>query len=415
MADQEVKTSIDALVSYLNEHGETDVTDVSQALGVNESVILGWANVLEKANIVRIVYKGGRAYLAPVTGLQAGAAVTKAVRQAESAHLEEELESQVAIVNQVSARIEEFNRGLIKINDLFKTKYNVVKDILDKVNRVESYIEGVEKKMESRTEHVRIVAEKAQKDFEIAQKYMSNLSGVSVDTNNARAVSQELHTQLEAYDKNIAEMSKALESVIYQYNKNALDVSRKIKEKRDELTEILGFEDKQINSYEKSIADYNRSSDSAIRHADAESKRVLDELAKGTEEIARLSRSVNASISDLKGGVADIKKDLGGMADLNDGIVAIRKELDEAEKRRDELFEELKGMQEEARGISAKGAASDAEAEEIRKKSGKVIETVGDLNSRLNRVDDDFMALGKEKGASKAKKENDEGKGEKNG
>ena len=41
MADQEVKTSIDALVAYLNEHGETDVTAVSHALGVNESVILG--------------------------------------------------------------------------------------------------------------------------------------------------------------------------------------------------------------------------------------------------------------------------------------------------------------------------------------------------------------------------------------
>ncbi len=395
MADQEVKTSIDALVAYLNEHGETNVTAVSQALGVNESVILGWANVLEKANILRIVYKSGRAYLSPVTGAQAGIAVTQAVKQAESAHLGEELESQVAVVNQVSARIEELSRGLLKIDEVFRTKYKGVKEIIDKINKAEGYIEGVEKKMEGRTEHIKGVAEKAQRDFETAQKYLASLSGVSVDTNNARAVSQELHTQLDAYDKNTEDLSKSLESVIYQYRKNALEVSRKIREKRNELTEILEFEDKQIGNYEKSIAGYNRESDAAIRRTDAASKRVLDDLAKGTEEIARLSRSVNSSLSGLRDEVNGIKRDLGGMADLNSGIEGIRKDLDGVVKKRDALFAELKKMQEDAALVDSKGEVAAVSPEEMKEKSDKVTDSVVEMNNRLSGMEDRFRSLGK--------------------
>ncbi|MCL4365102.1 MAG: hypothetical protein M1569_01250 [Candidatus Marsarchaeota archaeon] len=408
MADQEVKTSIDALVAYLNEHGETDVTAVAHALGVNESVILGWANVLEKANILRIIYKGGRAFLSPVTGLHAGTAVERSVAKAESAHLEEELDSQIAVVNQVSARIEEFSRGLLRIDELFRTKYKGVKDMLDRVNRIEGYIEGVEKKMEKRTAHIKSVSEKAQADLETVQKYLASLSGITADTNNARAVSQDLHGQLEAYDRNIGEMSKSLESVIYQYRKNALEISRKIRERHDELAKILEFEDNQIDDYEKSIAEYKRASDAAIRHTGEAGRRVLDELTSGTNEIARLSKSVNSSMSELRPEVDNMKRDLGSIGELNSGLVGIKKDLDEVGKERDVLLDKLKRMKDDARILSEKRAVQTTSAESIRKKSAKVTESVGELNGKLNGVGDKFRALGNGKG-EKVGKENGDG------
>jgi hypothetical protein len=63
--DQSVTTSIDDLVKYLNEHGETESSELANTLGVGEGLIEAWANALEKAKIVKITYKSGRMYLAP--------------------------------------------------------------------------------------------------------------------------------------------------------------------------------------------------------------------------------------------------------------------------------------------------------------------------------------------------------------
>lgn len=62
---QNVTTSIDDLVKYINEHGETDSFSLSQALGVSEAIIEVWAGALEKAKLMRVLYKRGKMYLAP--------------------------------------------------------------------------------------------------------------------------------------------------------------------------------------------------------------------------------------------------------------------------------------------------------------------------------------------------------------
>ncbi len=64
--EQSITTSIDDLVKYLNEHGETESSALAGTLGVSEAVIEAWAGALEKAKMTKVIYKRGRMYLAPV-------------------------------------------------------------------------------------------------------------------------------------------------------------------------------------------------------------------------------------------------------------------------------------------------------------------------------------------------------------
>jgi DNA-binding transcriptional ArsR family regulator len=63
MDGKEVKTSIDKLIDYLNEHGETDSDSLVSALKIDESTLSMWANVLEEAHVVKVEYKFAKMYM----------------------------------------------------------------------------------------------------------------------------------------------------------------------------------------------------------------------------------------------------------------------------------------------------------------------------------------------------------------
>ncbi len=204
MADQEIKTSIDGLVTYLNQHGETNITTVASALGVGEATIIEWSNILEKANMIKIVHKSGRMFLSPLRG---GVVESVAEEDSDQMHIQAEVASQIAIVNQISARIDQFSRSVSAIDELFKTKYKNVKPFLDKVNAIQNRVEGYEKRMSTKAKQVEELEKTMQSEFDALQKYSSSLSGFSMDTNNARGVSDDIKGRLAAYQGNIQEMS----------------------------------------------------------------------------------------------------------------------------------------------------------------------------------------------------------------
>ncbi len=389
MAEQEIKTSIDALMAYLNEHGESNSTVVSSALGVSENVVLGWANVLEKAKLIKILHKSGRVFLAPLgakTAIAEGGS-----RQEEKSSAVMEIESQVEIVKQVSARIEDLNKSLASVDSVFDTKYRNAKKMLDKLNSVEGAVDKAEKKIAGRGSKVKDISDKVESGMEGMQKYMDQLESFSVDTNNASAISQELHALLKTYEKNEADMSKSLEAVIYQYRRNALDISRTIREKHDQLRQVLEYEDRQIRQYEHVATDYKRSTDALIRHAESIEKDVMDEVEKGNADLDRLAQAATVQVAGVKSIVDEMKKDLGGISELNAQLQGLKKDLADVTAMRDSLLSELKGIQQEIKesredwlssGIKKRAAGAASAATELKGKIGKVESGFKELGDR---------------------------------
>lgn len=387
MADQEIKTGIDALVAYLNEHGETNVSVIAAALGVGESAVLEWANVLEKANIITVSHRAGRLFIAPLTGATKG---TKETKQAEQSRTETMISSDLAAVDQISADLELFTKSLGSIDELFNTKYRNAKAMLDKLNGIDASMAKVEKDIEAKAAYIRNVSEKSQEQFEAAKRHMENLANFSLDTNNAKAVAQELKDLLKAYDKNTSDLSKGLDLVIYQYRKNALNFSRNIKEKHRQLVEVMSFDQKQIREYEKLNQDYKREQATLTRQANYINRHVLDEITKGKAELARLIELSKVQINSIRPKVADIKNDLGGLAQLNSHILEIRTELGELTKQRDSLLAELKKMQQEAR--------SGENLKKVSERSREISGTITTIRGNIEKLKGDLGGMGEKKG-----------------
>src|SRR5208337_1649342 len=103
--DQRITTSIDDLVKYLKEHGETESSELANTLGVDTGIVEAWSDALEKAKIVRITYKVGKMYVS-LAGAEAGAGIGEAKRTAELKKniSETEIAAQINVINQVTAK-----------------------------------------------------------------------------------------------------------------------------------------------------------------------------------------------------------------------------------------------------------------------------------------------------------------------
>ena len=387
MADQEIRTGIDALVAYLKEHGESNISVVATALGVGEASVMEWANVLEKANVITIAHKSGRLFLSISTGTpgEAGSSrPTKESKQAEKQNVEEMISSDLAAVDQVSLDLDEFSKSIAKIDILFNTKYKNVKLILDKLNNLENSMGKVEKKLSTRSAKVKTISDEAQDRYDAAQRYLTGLSDFSLDTNNAKAVAQELKDIIKAYEKNTADLSKNLDSVIFKYRKSALDLSKTIREKHNQLVDVLSFDQRQIKEYDRLRHDYKRERDSLLRQNQQVGKKVLEEIAKGKSELESLMNASNVQMNTLKPRVEEIKKDLGSLAVLNDRLKGIRGDLDNLTKQREDILAELKKSSQGTKDGSGKMNA----------KMKDIEDKVTELREKTTSLRNDFANLG---------------------
>lgn len=84
MGSPVVSTTIDKLVNYLKDHGETDSDSLLRALNINESTLSVWADALEAAHVVKIDYKFGKMFMAPFLAPEEQPAAKKATKGGRS-------------------------------------------------------------------------------------------------------------------------------------------------------------------------------------------------------------------------------------------------------------------------------------------------------------------------------------------
>ncbi len=100
-----VETSVDELVDYLREHGETDADSLAKALDIDENVFNVWMNALEEANVVKVRYKLAKMLIAPVpkkggqgggiTGTEVGSLISEeTIQEAKNFLLKNKYEGQ---------------------------------------------------------------------------------------------------------------------------------------------------------------------------------------------------------------------------------------------------------------------------------------------------------------------------------
>jgi chromosome segregation ATPase len=398
MAGQNITTSIDDLVKYLNEHGETESSDLAKALKVNESIIETWADVLEKAKITKISYKVGKMYVSlPVAGA-AGVETVKKTAELKRGIADTDLQAQITVINQVSAKIEQFKRYVTGAEATFKSKAGEIKGTLEEIDKLEAQINGAYKKLSDKKEHVDGMVSALDKSIGDLEKKSSSLAQVG-PAGDTRALITDIRSKLENADAMITDLDKEFNKAVEENKRNFLELKESMKGESAALRRALFQHEKERDEYEAMAKSYERELERIRRQVSGEKEKMLDEITKTSYEVGKVYSVADGQLGTLRKSLDAMKSQFGGFADLSDKINKVKGEIGDVEKQRDGLAKELGDLSIQLKALAAleetNPVSGNVAAAEIDDKVAASGEKISELGESMESIRKDIEDIGR--------------------
>ncbi len=389
MADQPITTSIDDLVRYLNEHGETDSTTLAAALKVSEGIIETWADVLEKAQIVRVNYKLGKMFVSPMTVTKEGVEVAKKTVELKRGVAEAELASQVNMINQVNVKLDEFRKYVSGAEGAFKQKAGQVKEAIDQIDRLSLQVDGSYKRLKEKKDFIDQLSAKLDKEAAEIEEKAKAASAITGNDSDSRRTIADIRAKLDDSEGRLKALNASVNSTLDQSRRGFAELAESVKEETKLLKDTLGQREKEVQDYDSSLRAYKQESDAMKRQVTRERARMLDDIAKSSDDARKVYSVAERQIGDVKKTLSDMKAQFGGFSDLSDRLNGIKNSIDSISREKDDLKKELDELQEQLRAISALDTSKVAEKSmQMQQVEGRMNETAKKVEMVNKKVED---------------------------
>lgn len=397
MADQPITTSIDDLVKYLNEHGETDSAALSGALKVNESIIETWADVLDKAQIVRISYKLGKMYVSPMTITKEGVEVAKKTVELKKGAAESYLTTQVNMINQINTRLDEFRRYVNVAEGAFRAKAGEIKKTIDEIDKLSMQVDNAYKKLKDKKDFIDALSVRLEKETQKLEEKVEVTEKVASKESDAKRVISDIKAKLDDSEARIKTMNTSFNMTLGENRKSFVELLGSIKDESKYLKEVLSQKEKEVHEYNSLLSSYKFESESVKRKVSRERSRMLDDIAKSTDEARKVYSVAEIQLFDVQKTLVDMKKQFGGFSDLSDKLNSIKSSLNSITKQKDELQKEVEQIAEQLKAIGAldptrvaektmKMQEADAKMAQTAKKIEVVGKSVDDIKNDIDEI-----------------------------
>lgn len=395
MAGPNITTSIDSLMTYLSEHGKTESSELARALGVSESIIETWADVLEKAKITKITYKVGKMYVSIAPTAAGGLETAKATAEIKKGIAETEIQAQVVAIGQISAKIDEFKRYVTGAEATFKGKAGETKATLEEIDRLDAQVNGAYKKLREKKDYIDGMVESLGKSIQALEQKSGALGGVGAG-GDAKVLIEDIRGKLENAEAVIAGLDREFNRTVGESRKGFAELVEGMKKESGALRRQLFQQEKESEEYDSMAKAYGRESERIKRQVAGEREKMLDEISKTSYEVGKVYAVADGQIVALRKSLAEMKSQFGGFAELSDRINKTKGEIGGVEKRRDELAKGLDELSAQLKAASAAGAAGRSlKMGEIEKKVDESEEELEDLDSDLKDVGKDIEGIGR--------------------
>ena len=341
MADEQITTSIDELLKYVTEHGDTESTVLIAALGISQKTLEEWADILEKANILKITYRVGKMFLSPVS--QSKEAIDMAKRSAEMKELtiKEEIGTHINALDAMEKKIETFTRFVSGSERIFKNKAGDIKISLDRIDKLSDEANKNYKGLEEKKAFIDTIATKLEKELEELNKKSEEIGKLSATSETTAAINNDIRVKISAADAIINNLIAKYDETIKSQRKELTDIRDSVKEDIKNMTDSSKGMESQIDKYNKLLQEYKKDAANAKLNAEKESKKLLDDAAKMKGDVDRMISSADSEVKKLNSTLEAIKKEFGGLADINDKLNDIKKRLEESSKEKESIKKEL--------------------------------------------------------------------------
>src|SRR5271157_495650 len=323
MAGPNITTSIDSLMTYLSEHGETESSELARALGVNEGIIETWADVLEKAKITKITYKVGKMYVSLAAAGKGGTETAKATAEIKRGIAETELQAQAVAITQIGAKIDEFKRYVTGAEATFKSKAGETKATLEEIDKLDNQVSGAYKKLKEKKDYIDGMVEKLGKSIQALEQKSGALAGAAAD-GDTKALIGDIRNKLENADSMIKSLDKEFGRTMEENRKNFAELVDGMKKESGALRRVLFQHGKESEEYDAMAKAYVREVDRIKRQVSGERERLLDEISKTSYEVGKVYAVSDGQITALRKSLAEMKSQFGGFAEMSDKITKVK-------------------------------------------------------------------------------------------
>ncbi|MGC8676454.1 MAG: hypothetical protein ACP5T3_02985 [Candidatus Micrarchaeia archaeon] len=393
MADQEapggqaITTSIDDLVKYLGDHGETDSLTLAKDLGVPETIVETWANVLEKANIVHVSYKVGRMYISKAVSTPQEEATIRQNVVAKQQVITNDIVSQTQMLNDIAARIDQFKKYMADVENVYNERAGTIKQVMDRINAYDEELNRMQSKINEGADYIAKFRGKVEQEIASINDKTALLDSLTKGTGlaDAQKLVDDMNAKLSLSRQELERSREAFEKQLEEERRHFIELDEDIRKEAKLLESFVAELKNQVADYASEMSNYSKEAQSINKQVNSEAKRLLDEAAKAEQEAKGIYAAAQKDASSLSATLVDIKNKFPEIAKLEDTLTDIKRDMADAEAEKDMLSKELAEMQQQLEALKAMGEG------ELGKKS----ETLINMEQSLKKVTARSSKLGK--------------------
>jgi chromosome segregation ATPase len=399
MEDRPITTSIDDLVKYLNEHGESDANTLANALNVGENIISTWADVLEKARLVKINYKLGKMFVSPMAMTKEGAEVAKKTIEVKKGVAETELVAQINMINQINTRLDEFKRYVTGAEGAFRSKAGEIKEVIDQIDKLGLQVDGSYKKLRDKKNYIDALSQRLDKETQKLEQKAKAVEIMGGRDAESRSVILDVKAKLDDAEDRIKTLNKNFDVTLEENRKGFAELFEGIRIENRALRDMIAQQEKQIQDYASFLTSYKKESDAIKRQAAKDRIKMLDDIAKASDETRKVYGTAENDVNEVRRKLFEMKSQFGGYADLSDKLNGIKNSINSISKQKDELQKQLEEIREQLRTIElldeSKIAQKEIDMEKAEKKMADTNKKAETLKKDEDKIRSDIDEIAK--------------------
>lgn len=418
-ATSQTKTTIDSMIELLRDKGKMELSQISQTLGIDQTVVENWAKVLERGNLVKISYEVGKMFVAPYSLTpEQESSVGKEV-QARTSSIESSAASGLLSLDSLSETLKGISTSIEAAERLESSQMPQMRKALSQIN---SIYESVDQK----TRAIDQMAKRASELYDVVNKRAADLeakiSQIESTTSakgleDARQQFTKILSDASEMDKQIGLIEKSAHDSVDQLRKavdeqirqihQQLDAGRKsVDDKIKEYSRQLSISERDLRNRVNSASSTMREVNDFERDKEKANKRIRDirtefndAYSKTSKEIERSKAELDETSKSLLGQIDNIRKGFGDAAEIDDAIARTKAEVASIESEIAAQRAELNGIVSELHGVLSGddghiGQKKDA-VEKVGAKADKAASNVGSIRKKVKKASDEAERIGK--------------------
>ncbi len=401
--NQAVTTSIDDLVNYLSQHGETDSVTLARSLNVPENIIETWAGVLEKANLVSINYKAGKMYVSKAVATPQQEATIRQNVEEKRQSLANEVALQLQDLEEINGTIEELKKYSQEVENAYKARAGDLKQVTDRLNAYESEMQRLEKQIAEGRAYIEKFKGELSGDIASLNEKAKVLDSLAAGAgaSDAQALLQDINSKLNYGKQELASLRSSFDKQIDEARKQFIELSEGINKELSLLGNFTSQLNDQIAEYRSAMNSYSKESQELKRRINSEVQRLTDESAKAAQQAEAIYANSEKEIAALSSSLADLKTKFPELTNFTETIASINKEIEEASSERTALVYAFNELAKQLASIQNLGAGETGKkVEQLQKAQEQMASTekrAGELAKKITNTSGKLKGLGKKK------------------